>query len=81
MLGLNIHLKSFKLNQSIINENDKVRVSITTLPEQNKEAFITEAKQMLYVHHFFTVNISDKTDKRISIIKAKQYRNENIQYI
>ena len=71
MIGLNIHLKSFKLNPSIINENEKVRVSITTLPDQNKEAFVIEAKQMFCVHHFFTVNVSDKTEKIVFVFRKK----------
>ena len=37
----------------------------------NKEAFIKKAKQMLYVHHFFTVNISDKMDKIIFVFRKK----------
>ena len=69
MLGLNIHLKSFNLKTSLINGNDKVRVSITTFPEKNKEAFITETKQMKHVHHFFTVNISKETEKIIFVFR------------
>ena len=71
MFGLNIHLKSFKLNPNIICGNEKVRVSITTFPEQNKEAFITEAKQMFCVHHFFTVNVSEKTEKIVLVFRKK----------
>ena len=69
MYGLNIHLKSFKLNSNIVNGSDKIRVSITTFPENNKEAFITEAKQMSFVHHFFTVNITDKTEKMVIVFR------------
>lgn len=69
MYGLNIHLKSFKLNSNIVNGNDKVRVSITTFPENYKEAFITEAKQMSFVHHFFTVNITNKTQKIVIVFR------------
>lgn len=78
MLGLNIHLKSFKLNPGIINGNDKVRVSITTLPEQNKEAFVIEAKQMFCVHHFFTVNITEKTEKIIFVFRKKGFFEDPI---
>ena len=69
MIGLNIHLKSFKLNPSIFNANDKIRVSITTFPDGNKEAFVTEAKQMKCVHHFFTVNITEKTERIIFVFR------------
>lgn len=78
MYGLNIHLKSFKLNQKIISGNDKVRVSITTFPENNKEAFITEGKQMSFVHHFFTVNITDQTDKIVIVFRRHGFFDDPI---
>ena len=61
MKGLNIHLKSFKLNENLVNSNDQIRVSITTFPEENKEAFVINAKQMNSVNYDFKVNITDKT--------------------
>lgn len=73
MYGLNIHLISFKLNQCLFNETDKVRVSITTFPEQNKEKFLLEAKQMKCVHHFFTVNVTKKTSKILFVFRKKSF--------
>ncbi|KAK8865520.1 hypothetical protein M9Y10_011076 [Tritrichomonas musculus] len=78
MQGLNIHMKSFKLSTGIVNENDKVRVSITTFPEQFKEAFIIEAKQMNCAHHFFTVNITDKTQKIVFVFRKKEAKQDPI---
>ncbi|KAK8852939.1 hypothetical protein M9Y10_017934 [Tritrichomonas musculus] len=78
MYGLNIHLKSFKLNPKIIGVNDKVRVSITTFPENNKEAFITEGKQMSFVHHFFTVNVTDQTDKIVIVFRRHGFFDDPI---
>ena len=78
MYGLNIHLKSFKLNPNIASGNDKVRVSITTFPEHNKEAFVTEAKQMFCVHHFFTVNVSEKTEKIVFVFRKKGIFEDSI---
>lgn len=73
MYGLNIHLDSFELNPNIIKANDKIRVSITSLPEESKEAFIIEAKNMNYVHHFFTVNITPETRKIIFVFRKKSF--------
>ena len=78
MFGLNIHLKSFKLNKNIISGSEKVRVSITTYPEQNKEAFVTEAKQMFCIHHFFTVNVSEKTEKIVFVFRKKGFFEDTI---
>lgn len=78
MYGLNIHLKSFKLNPSLASGSDKIRVSITTLPEKNKEAFIIEAKQMNFVHHFFTVNVTDRTERIIFVFRKVGFFDDPI---
>ena len=78
MKGLNIHLKSFKLNQNLVSSNDKVRVSITTFPEGNKEAFITEAKQMNSINHDFKVNITDKTQDIIVVFRKMEILQDPI---
>lgn len=73
MYGLNIHLHSFSFDSNIVSPNDKIRVSITTIPEQNKQNFTIEAKKMNYVHHFFTVNITDQTKKVIFVFRKKSF--------
>lgn len=73
MYGLNIHLISFTLEKNLISPSDKVRVSITTIPEENKQSFIIEANKMNYVHHFFTVNITDQTKKIIFVFRKKSF--------
>ena len=78
MYGLNIHLKSFKLNPKLASGNDKIRVSITTLPEKNKEAFVTEARQMNFVHHFFTINVTDQTQKIIFVFRKIEFFDDPI---
>ena len=70
---LNIHLHSFQLGKDIIQPNDKVRVSITTIPEKNKQAFIIEAKKIDNVHHVFSVNITDQTKKVFFVFRKKSY--------
>lgn len=71
MYGLNIHLFSFKLYANNVHPNDKIRVSITSIPEESKQAFIIEAKKINDVHHFFTLNITDKTKKIIFVFRKK----------
>ncbi|KAK8865128.1 hypothetical protein M9Y10_010662 [Tritrichomonas musculus] len=71
MYGLNIHLLSFRLNKNIVQGNDKVRLSVTTMPEKNKDAIILDAKELTKAHHFFTVDITDKTEKIIFVLRKK----------
>lgn len=78
MYGLNIHLKSFKLNPKLASGNDKIRVSITTLPEKKKEAFVTEARQMNFVHYFFTINVTDQTQKIIFVFRKIEFFDDPI---
>lgn len=73
MFGLNIHLQSFHLNYNLIGPSDKVRVSITTIPEDSKQAFIIEGKKMNNVHHFFTINISKRTERIIFVFRKKSF--------
>lgn len=73
MHGLNIHLQALEFFNDLFQKNDKVRVSITTIPEDNKQAFIIDAKKMREVHHFFTVNITDKTKKIIFVFRKKSF--------
>lgn len=71
MHGLNIHLLSFKLYSNSIHPNDKIRVSITTIPEENKQSFVIDMKKINEIHHFFNVNISEKTKKIIVVFRKK----------
>lgn len=73
MYGLNIHLQSFQLNNNLINKTDKIRVSITTIPDENKEHFVIEAKKINNIHHFFNVNISKDTKKIMFVFRKKNY--------
>lgn len=71
MYGLNIHLISFRLNSQIIGQRDKIRVSITTIPEECKQSFFINAKDIHHCHHFFTVNITNQTKKIIVVFRKK----------
>lgn len=74
MYGLNIHLESFYLNHNLIQQNDKIRVSITTIPEEHKESFIVDANKINEIHHFFTVNVSKYTKESFCFQKEKHDR-------
>ncbi|KAK8840396.1 hypothetical protein M9Y10_030957 [Tritrichomonas musculus] len=71
LYGLTIHLLSFQLNDNLIHNNDKIRVSITTIPEEKKQNFIIDPKDIGDAHKYFTVNISDQTKKILFIFRRK----------
>lgn len=71
LYGLTIHLLSFQLNDNLIHNNDKIRVSITTIPEEKKQNFIIDPKDIGNAHKYFTVNISDQTKKILFIFRRK----------
>lgn len=70
---LNIHLHSFQLSNDLVSPNDKVRVSITTIPERNKQAFVIEAKKINKINHVFSVGITDQTTRIILVIRRKSF--------
>ena len=75
--GLDIHLYSFKLQNDLIHKNDKIRVSITTIPEENKQHFTLDNRKMDKIHHFFTVNITKNTKKIIFVFRKKSFINSD----
>lgn len=62
---------SFRLNSQIIGPRDKIRVSITTLPEENKDWFVINASEIHKTEHFFGTNITDKTEKIVFVFRKK----------
>lgn len=71
--GLNIHLVAFQLSPDLIHKNEKIRVSITTLPEKKKQHFSINPKLIGSTHHFFTVNVTDKTEKILFVFRRKNF--------
>lgn len=55
--GLNLHLLSFDLPRNVIKEGDTIRVSITTMPEENKQHFSIPARRMRNANLNFNVNV------------------------
>lgn len=68
-MGLKIHLYSFNLPRGLINDNDTIRVSITTLPEQNKQNFEVAFRKIHNCNHDFTVNVTSETKKILFVFR------------
>lgn len=56
--GLNLRVLSFQLSRSLVKDSDEIRVSITTIPEENKQAFTIPARKMKDCHLTFGVNVN-----------------------
>lgn len=68
-IGLNIHLLAFALPKSIIEDDEEVRVSITTVPEERKQHFSIRGQKMANSNHIFSLNISSNTNKVIMVFR------------
>ena len=68
---MNIHLLSFKLPKDVVKDKEEIRVSITTIPEENKEHFSIEGKKMYNANHVFSLNITNNTRKIIMVFRKK----------
>lgn len=75
--GLNIHLLAFALPMNIVKDNEEVRVSITTIPDEKKQHFTIEGKKMGNSNHVFSVNVTEKTAKIIMVFRKVLYLSES----
>ena len=55
----------------------QIRVSITTLPGEQKQAFSFEAKNMKTTRPFFSVKINDKTEKILIVMRKKSFSQKD----
>ena len=79
MYGLNINLQSFRFNPNLINPENYIRVSITTVPDDTKQYFIISASKIQSTHHSFSANITTKTRKIIFVFRKKNaFKNDPI---
>ncbi|KAK8897318.1 hypothetical protein M9Y10_015260 [Tritrichomonas musculus] len=76
-IGLNIHLLSFTLPKDVIKSKDDIRVSITTMPEQNKQHFHLHGKKMHCTNHVFSLNITNQTKRIIMVFRKKTFLSED----
>lgn len=70
---LSIQMSSIQLSHEIAKNNDTIRVSITTLPDEQKQAFHVKAKELYCFNHSFNVNITRETEKIIVVFRKKDF--------
>ena len=87
--GMKLSILSFDLPINLVKESDDIRVSITTMPEQHKQAFIIPAKKMKnpYLNYKFNIKLPSEylpkdfittgTEKILVIFRKKSYFNSD----
>lgn len=76
-IGLKIDLLSFSLPKRIVKDKDEIRVSITTVPDGNKQNFSMQMNDIGYIDHVFEVNITNLTKKIIVVFRKKTLFSKN----
>lgn len=71
MLSLNIKLHSFIISKEIAHPTDTIRVSITTIPDQQKQAKTFEIKKIDKGEISFKINFVGITEKIIFVFRKK----------
>lgn len=56
--GLNLRILSFQLSSNLFKQSDEIRVSVTTIPEENKQNFSIPAHKMKEAKLTFGVNVN-----------------------
>ncbi|KAK8876177.1 hypothetical protein M9Y10_006380 [Tritrichomonas musculus] len=77
MQSLNIQIQTIELGKNVVQDNDTIRVSVTTLPGEQKQAFTFEAKKLKTVMPFFSVKIDDKTKKILIVMRKKSFSQKD----
>lgn len=64
-------MHSFEFFNGLVGSNDTIRVSITTLPDGQKQAMTFDTKKIYAAHPSFTVNFSEITEKIVIVFRRK----------
>lgn len=73
MLKLNIKLSSIKLSSNIIDHGDTIRVSITTIPDEQKKAQIFDVADMDVAMPSFQIKMNDCIQKILIVFRKKSF--------
>lgn len=77
MLSLFIEIQSLKLDENIINANDSLRISVTTIPGGQKQAITFDANRLRTVNPSFSVKINDKLERVLIVLRKKSFSERN----
>lgn len=66
-------MHSFEIIKNIIGPKDKIRVSITTLPELQKQSQTIDFKKMNSISPIFNIKYNENTEKIIIVFRKKSF--------
>lgn len=73
MLCLNIQMQKIEFIKGIFQDNDTILVSVTTLPDEQKQSFSFEGKKIDCTHPFMSVKIHKRTEKILIVFRKKNF--------
>lgn len=71
--GIKLHLHSISLPSDLFKPTDEVRISITSMPERNKQYYFIQGKKLDSFDHIFKLNITNKTEEIIIVLRKKDF--------
>ena len=77
MTNLNIKIESLVLSNDIIQPNDIIRICVTTLPDDQTQAYNVGFQKIEEDHHQFSFEVSKLTKKLIVIIRKKSHSKKD----
>ena len=78
MLNMKMEMHSIYLSKDILQDNSSIRVSITTLPEEQKQAKIVNVKDLNTGILNFKIQMNNKTEKVVIVFRRHGFLDEHI---
>lgn len=72
MTGISLQFHSFEFTQGVVSPNDTIRISITTLPDEQKQATTFNVNKMHLTTPTFNLKSSDSIKKIIIVFRKKK---------
>ncbi|KAK8893484.1 hypothetical protein M9Y10_021906 [Tritrichomonas musculus] len=69
MYTLNIYLSSIELKKDLVQENDKIEIHVTTVPDINKQSIVIAANEMKNLSKSFKLNITNQLKEILFVFK------------
>ena len=73
MYSLSIYLDSFNFTDDLVQEDNKIRINIITIPDENKQSILINSKDMKNVNKCIKINITDKIREILFVFKKTNY--------
>lgn len=62
-MNFNLYLSSFNFDEDIIDDNDRILITVSTYPFEMSDAILIQQSQMKEMNHSLPISIDDDTEK------------------